>query len=123
MKRIAVASVGSHISSTLADAEGFRIYEFDGTTLHAVDYFDHEDLTLSAVPDTFAALGVVEFFSGNVDSVWMETFKAKGVKVVPEVRGEIADSVVGYFLEEILENKKRGMKPLSSCHSTNGSDH
>lgn len=116
MKRIAVASKGSSISETILGAEGFRIYEFDGTTIHAVDYFDQEDLNRADLAETFKSLEVEAFFAGSIETEWAEKFDATGIEVVTALSGEIADAVVGYYLEEILENKKRGMKPLSSCH-------
>ena len=123
MVRIAVASIGSKIANVFASAEGFRIYEFDGTTIHVVDYFDKEDLNMEALPELFKGLGVTVLFSGNIEYDVFQSFKEQDIQVVSNLRGNIADTIVGHYLDEILENKKRGLKPLSSCHSTNGSDH
>lgn len=117
MIRIAVASIDSKISNVFSSAEGFRIYEFDGTTIHVVDYFDKEDLNFEALPDFFKSLEVEVLFSGNIEYDVFQAFKERDIQVVSDLRGNIADTIVGHYLEEILENKKRGMKPLSSCHS------
>lgn len=123
MKKIAVASTGSVMANDFSTAEGFRIYEFDGTTIHPVDYFDREDFEIGTLPEFLKGLEVVEVFSGNMTKALLDQFKALDIQVITGLMGDIAETIVGHHLTEILDNKKRGMKPLSSCHTGCGSDH
>ncbi len=100
----------------------FSNYEFDGTTIHVVDYLDNETPMVATLPELLKGLEVAEIFTINMEETLLDQFKALDIKVILELKGEIAETVVGYHLAEILENKKRGMMPLSSCHSTCGSE-
>lgn len=115
MKRVAVAANLGVIAEHFSEAEGFRIYEFDGTTIHVVDYLENDSALKGKLPEQLNLLEVGEIIAGGIGAGQMEKLTKAGIQVISGLSGDVSEAILHYHRGEILENKAAG-----SCGSSCG---
>lgn len=111
--KIVVASEGKNVSEHFSKCEGFRVYEFEGETIHVHDYLEN-DGTLGNYADLFESMGVSTIIAGGIGEGQLSKLEGKGLWVFKGIQGEVSEAILK-LKQGMLISDPTGDEPGHSC--------
>lgn len=91
--RIAVAADQNLVAEHFSKCEGFRIYEFEGETIHVHDYVEN-DGSIGNLGEFFEGMGVSTIVVGGIGQGQLDKMENNGLWVFKGIQGEISEAIL-----------------------------